>query len=109
MSLVQRTAEASDFNDQVTTGNAQILIDHLLYHNVIEKRTRQLEAIKEGFKSAGIFNFLSNKKYLLSGVFPRMSTFEYPPSLLIDNLRGSTSHELENYVKEYIMELSARE
>lgn len=108
LDTVTRTAEASDFMDPVNSHSASLLFDHILYYNVIEKRTRQLEAIKDGFKSAGVFDFFSNKKYLVPAIFPRTKDLEYPCSLIVDRIRSTSSHEIVSYVKEYVVERSTR-
>ena len=108
LNTVRRTADASKFVDAVSSGNASILHDHLMYYNVIDKRSRQLDAIKEGFKCAGIFNFLANKKCLYSGVFPRNKDFQYPASLVIEKLKTNEHHQVFVFLKEFVNEVATR-
>lgn len=105
---MKTAAGASDFQDPINTDNSSLLYEHLLYHNVIGKRSHQLDAIREGFKLTGLLDFLSTKKYLTSGVFPRNKDFVYPVSFVIEKIRSNRDHEIVGFVKDYIQGLQNR-
>jgi len=109
MNRVKDMAECSEFMDSITLGNALLLYEHILYYNVTEKRTRQLEAIKEGFNVTGLEKFLQERKYLTSGVFPGLRDLVFPVSLILEKITCTPDeHPILYYVKEYINELSTR-
>ena len=89
-----------------------MVAQHILYHNVVEKRKAQMEAMKREFVKSGLTQFFSERPYLISGAFLRQKELSIPAELIIQKIEfhgeDSDRHILQ-MLKNYLMEINPGE
>lgn len=99
-----RLAEESGFNEEVDREKYNYMREHVLYHNVIEKRRPALEAIKLAFRETELLSFLEGKSYILQGLFPFVRDISYNLDMILNKIEFNESSDHHKSVKTFIEE-----